>query len=87
MLEKLLKELGEQGYEVSWRYNVTNGTIDICLKRLLFNKCWLYKTVTFDELGYISEGQPGLEFSMTQILRWMVNEMEEEMEEDKRRRL
>lgn len=80
MLEKLLKELGKQGYEVSWQHNVTSGTIDICLKKLSFNKCsGFYKTVTFDELGYISEGQPGLEFAMTQILRWMVDEMEEEM--------
>lgn len=80
MLEKLLKELGEKGYEVSWRYNVTLDCIDIRLERR-FNKQWykLNRMVTFAEMRDISGGQPGFEFAMTQILRWMVNKMEEDM--------
>ena len=31
MLEKLLKELGRKGYEVTWRNGVTRGVIDIRL--------------------------------------------------------
>lgn len=35
MLEKLLKELGKKGYEVSWRYVVMLDAIDIRhLKRI-----------------------------------------------------
>lgn len=80
MLEKLLKELGENGYEVSWRYNVTLGCIDIRLERR-FQKQWykLNRMVTFTEMRDISGGQPGFEFAMTQILRWSINKMEEEL--------
>ena len=80
MLEKLLKELGEKGYEVSWRYNVTLDCIDIRLERR-FNKQWykLNRMVTFGEIYAISGDQPGFEFAMTQYLRWMVNKMEEEL--------
>ncbi len=80
MLEKLLKELGEKGYEVSWRYNVTMNCIDIRLERR-FNKQWykLNRMVTFAEMRDISGGQPGFEFAMAQILRWSVNKLEEEL--------
>lgn len=81
MLEKLLKELGEKGYEVSWRYNVTLNCIDIRLERR-FNKQWhkFNRMVTFDEMRYLNGGQPGFEFAMTHILRWMVDKMEQDME-------
>lgn len=80
MLEKLLKKLGEQGYEVMWRYNVMMNCIDIHIERR-FNKQWhkLNRMVTFDEMRYISGGQLAFEFAMTQILRWMVEIMEEDM--------
>ena len=80
MLEKLLKELGEKGYEVSWRYNVMLNCIDIRLERR-FNKQWykLNRMVTFAEMCDISGGQPGFEFAMTQCLRRMVNKMEHDM--------
>ena len=77
MLEKLLKELGEKGYEVSWRYNIMLNCIDIRLERQ-FNKQWykLNRMVTFDEIYAISGGLSGFEFAMTQILGWMVEKME-----------
>lgn len=80
MLEKLLKELGEKGYEVSWRYNIMLNCIDIRLERR-FNKQWhkLNRMVTFEEMRYISGGQSAFEFAMTQILRWMVEQMEEDV--------
>lgn len=81
MLEKLLKELGEKGYEVSWRYVVTLGVIDIRLKRRI-NKQWhkFNRMVTFDEMRYLNGGQPGFEFAMTHILRWMVSKIENDTE-------
>lgn len=84
MLEKLLKKLGEQGYEVMWRYNVMMNCIDIRLERR-FNKQWykLNQMVAFDEMRYISGGQLAFEFAMTQILRWMVEKMEEDMKGEK----
>lgn len=80
MLEKLLKELGEKGYEVSWRYNIMLNCIDIRLERR-FNKQWhkLNRMVTFEEMRYISGGQSAFEFAMTQILRWLINKMEHDM--------
>ena len=83
MLEKLLKKLGEKGYEVSWRYNVTMNCIDIRLERR-FRKQWytLNQMVAFDEIRAISEGQLGFEFAMTQILQWMVEKMERDMREE-----
>lgn len=83
MLEKLLKELGEKGYEVYWRYNVTMNCIDIRLERR-FNKQWykLNRMVTLTEIYAIPGGQPGFEFAMTRILRWMVEKMERDMREE-----
>lgn len=80
MLEELLKELGEKGYEVSWRYNVTMNCIDIRLERR-FRKQWytLNQMVAFDEIRAIPGSQSGFEFAMTQILRWMVDKMEQDM--------
>lgn len=83
MLEKLLKELGEKGYEVSWRYNVTMNCIDIRLERR-FRKQWytLNQMVAFDEIRAIPGSQSGFEFAMTQILQWMVKKMERDMREE-----
>ena len=83
MLEKLLKELGEKGYEVYWRYNIMLNCIDIRLERR-FNKQWykLNRMVTFTEIYAIPGGQSGFEFAMTQILRWMVEKMERDMREE-----
>ena len=83
MLEKLLKKLGEQGYEVMWRYNVMMNCIDIRLERR-FKKQWytLNQMVAFNEIRAIPGSQSGFEFAMTQILRWMVEKMKRDMESD-----
>lgn len=79
MLEELLKELCEKGYEVSWRYNVMLNCIDIRLEKR-FNKQWytLNRMVTFDQMRAIPGDQSGFEFTMTKILRWMVEKMEQD---------
>lgn len=83
MLEKLLKELGERGYEVSWRYNVTMNCIDIRLEKRYIKQWYkLNRMVTFDQMRAIPEGQSGFEFAMTQILQWMVEKMERDMREE-----
>lgn len=80
MLEKLLKELGEQGYEVSWRYNVIPNAIDIRLEKRYIKQWYkLNQMVTFDEIRAIPGSQLGFEFAMTQILQWMVKKMERDM--------
>lgn len=83
MLEKLLKELGNQGYEVSWRYNVTMNCIDIRLERR-FKKQWytLNQMVAFDEIRAIPGSQSRFELAMTQILQWMVEKMERDIREE-----
>lgn len=84
MLEKLLKKLGEQGYEVSWSYEAPTNSVIIRLVKTYSGKersrYQFCKRLTFDEMRDIAGGQSGFEFAMTQYLRWMVEKMEENIE-------
>lgn len=84
MLEKLLKKLGEQGYEVSWSYEAPTNSVIIRLVKTYSGKersrYQFCKRLTFDKMRDIAGGQSGFEFAMTQYLRWMVEKMEEEIE-------
>lgn len=72
MLEKLLKELGERGYEVMWRYETMTNSIRIRMEKKI-GKEWCYeeRIVGFDELYYGSGSQSMFEFNMDRILREM----------------
>lgn len=80
MLEKLLKELGEQGYEVEWRYEVPTDSIIIRMTKPFKRKTWrrhqLCRKVGFDEFYYGVDSQSMFEFDMVRILREMVKRME-----------
>lgn len=83
MLEKLLKKLGEQGYEISWSYEAPTNSVIIRLVKTYSGKersrYQFCKRLTFDEMRDIAGGQSGFEFAMTQYLRWMVEKMEEDL--------
>lgn len=66
MLEKLLKELGERGFEVSWRYEVMTNSIIIRIEKRI-DGLWrkLDTRVDFSKL-----------YSGGSTLREMVNKME-----------
>ena len=84
MLEKLLKELGERGYKVSWLYEAPIDSVIIRLVKTYPGKergrYQFCKQLTFDEMRDIAGGRSGFEFAMTQYLRWMAEKMEEDME-------
>lgn len=81
MLEKLLKELGEKGYEISWRYEFLTNSIVLQIEKREegYLPVRYGRQITFDQMRAISGGQPGFEFAMTQILRWSINKIEEEL--------
>lgn len=75
MLEKLLKELDERGFKVSWWYEVMTNSIIIRMgKRIdgLWRK--LDNRVEFFDL--YPGGSAMFEFNMARILRGMANKME-----------
>lgn len=80
MLEKLLKELGEQGYTVEWRYELPTNSIIIRLIKIFPGEGWrryqLCQKVGFDEFYYGVCSQSMFEFNMVQILRQMVKKIE-----------
>ena len=75
MLEKLLKELGERGFEVFWRYEITTNLILIRMEKRIDGR-WrkLDSRVEFSDL--YSGGSALFEFNMARILREMANKME-----------
>lgn len=80
MLEKLLKELGEKGYEISWQYEFPTNSIIIRLTYQYGADIWQRYTqvqkVGFDEFYYGVGSQSMFEFDMVQILREMVKKTE-----------
>ena len=80
MLEKLLKELSERHFKVSWRYELTTESIIIRLEKRI-NGLWrkLDNRVGFSML--YSGGSAMFEFNMVYILREMANKMERDFSE------
>lgn len=80
MLEKLLKDLGEQGYEIEWRYEVPTNSIIIRMTKPFKRKTWrryqLCQKVEFDAFYFGPSSEQMFEFNMVQILRQMVEKME-----------
>lgn len=75
MLEKLLKELGERGFEVLWRYEITTNSIIVRMEKRIGGR-WrgLDTRVEFSDL--YSGGSALFEFNMMYILREMANKIE-----------
>ena len=75
MLEKLLKELGERGFEVSWRYEIMTNLIIIRMEKRIDGRWYkLNSRVEFSDL--YSGGSALFEFNMMYILREMAGKIE-----------
>ena len=80
MLEKLLKELGERGFEVLWRYEVMTNSIIIRMEKRVDGRWYkLNSRVEFFEL--YPGGSTMFEFNMARILREMANKFERDFSE------
>ena len=75
MLEKLLKELGERGFEVSWRYEIMTNLIIIRMEKRIDGRWYkLDSRVEFSDL--YSSGSALFEFNMMYVLREMAGKIE-----------
>ena len=75
MLEKLLKELGERGFEVSWRYEIMTNLIIIRMEKRIDRRWYkLDSRVEFSDL--YSGGSALFEFNMMYVLREMAGKIE-----------
>lgn len=75
MLEKLLKELGERHFEVSWRYEVMTNSIIIRIEKRI-DGLWRKLDTRVDFSKLYSGGSAMFEFNTMYILREMANKME-----------
>lgn len=80
VLERLLKELGERGFEVSWRYEIMTNSIVIRMEKRIGGRWRILETrVEFSDL--YSGGSAMFEFNMMYILREMAGKMERDFSE------